>query len=248
MYQFFADPAQINIPDRRVIILGEDVNHIRNVLRMRPGEEITVRDGRDGREYRCGILSVEEAEVLCELRFIKEDAVELPAKVYLFQGLPKADKMELIIQKAVELGVHQVIPVAASRCVVKLDEKKAAARRARWQGIAQAAAKQSKRAIVPEVTEVSSFARAVEKASQMDVALIPYELAEDMARTKELLEGLRPGQRVAVFIGPEGGFSREEIGFAQEKGILPITLGKRILRTETAGLVVLSWLMYLLES
>lgn len=248
MYQFFADPAQINIPDRRVIILGEDVNHIRNVLRMRPGEEITVRDGRDGREYRCGILSVEEAEVLCELRFIKEDAVELPAEVYLFQGLPKADKMELIIQKAVELGVHQVIPVAASRCVVKLDEKKAAARRARWQGIAQAAAKQSKRAIVPEVTEVSSFARAVEKASQMDVALIPYELAEDMARTKELLEGLRPGQRVAVFIGPEGGFSREEIGLAQEKGILPITLGKRILRTETAGLVVLSWLMYLLES
>ncbi len=248
MYQFFADPAQINIPDRRVIILGEDVNHIRNVLRMRPGEEITVRDGRDGREYRCGILSVEEAEVLCELRFIKEDAVELPAEVYLFQGLPKADKMELIIQKAVELGVHQVIPVAASRCVVKLDEKKAAARRARWQGIAQAAAKQSKRAIVPEVTEVSSFARAVEKASQMDVALIPYELAEDMARTKELLEGLRPGQRVAVFIGPEGGFSQEEIGFAQEKGVLPITLGKRILRTETAGLVVLSWLMYLLES
>ncbi len=200
MYQFFVDSAQINIPARRVIICGEDVNHIRNVLRMRPGEEISVRDGRDGREYRCGILSVEEAEVLCELRFIKEDAVELPAKVYLFQGLPKADKMELIIQKAVELGVHQVIPVAASRCVVKLDEKKAAARRARWQGIAQAAAKQSKRAIVPEVTGVSSFARAVEKASQMDVALIPYELAEDMARTKELLEGLRPGQRVAVFI------------------------------------------------
>lgn len=248
MYQFFVDSAQINIPDRRVIICGEDVNHIRNVLRMRPGEEISVRDGRDGREYRCGILSVEEAEVLCELRFIKEDAVELPAKVYLFQGLPKADKMELIIQKAVELGVHQVIPVAASRCVVKLDEKKAAARRARWQGIAQAAAKQSKRAIVPEVTGVSSFARAVEKASQMDVALIPYELAEDMARTKELLEGLRPGQRVAVFIGPEGGFSQEEIGFAQEKGILPLTLGRRILRTETAGLVVLSWLMYLLEA
>lgn len=248
MYQFFVDSAQINIPARRVIICGEDVNHIRNVLRMRPGEEISVRDGRDGREYRCGILSVEEAEVLCELRFIKEDAVELPAKVYLFQGLPKADKMELIIQKAVELGVHQVIPVAASRCVVKLDEKKAAARRARWQGIAQAAAKQSKRAIVPEVTGVSSFARAVEKASQMDVALIPYELAEDMARTKELLEGLRPGQRVAVFIGPEGGFSQEEIGFAQEKGILPLTLGRRILRTETAGLVVLSWLMYLLEA
>lgn len=246
MYQFFVDPSQIQ--GTRIVITGEDVNHIKNVLRMKPGDEISVSNGADGKEYRCGIEELRAGQVICTLRFVKEEGLELPARVFLFQGLPKADKMELIIQKAVELGVHQVIPVAASRCVVKLDEKKAAARRARWQGIAQAAAKQSKRAIVPEVTEVSSFARAVEKASQMDVALIPYELAEDMARTKELLEGLRPGQRVAVFIGPEGGFSQEEIGFAQEKGILPITLGKRILRTETAGLVVLSWLMYLLES
>ena len=211
MYQFFVDPSQIDIPDRRVIIMGEDVNHIRNVLRMRPGEEISVRDGR---EYRCGILSLGESEIVCELRFIKEDAVELPAEIYLFQGLPKGDKMEFIIQKAVELGVHQVIPVAASRCVVKLDGKKAAAKRARWQGIAEAAAKQSKRAVIPEVTEVSSFARAVGMASGMDVALIPYELAEDMSRTKSLLEGIRPGQRVAVFIGPEGGFAEASPGRA----------------------------------
>ena len=210
MYQFFVDPSQIDIPDRCVIIMGEDVNHIRNVLRMRPGEEISVRDGREGREYRCGILSLGESEIVCELRFIKEDAVELSAEIYLFQGLPKGDKMEFIIQKAVELGVHQVIPVAASRCVVKLDGKKAAAKRARWQGIAEAAAKQSKRAVIPEVTEVSSFARAVGMASGMDVALIPYELAEDMSRTKSLLEGIRPGQRVAVFIGPEGGFAEAE--------------------------------------
>lgn len=248
MYQFFVDPSQIDIPDRRVIIMGEDVNHIRNVLRMRPGEEISVRDGRDGREYRCGILSLGESEIVCELRFIKEDAVELPAEIYLFQGLPKGDKMEFIIQKAVELGVHQVIPVAASRCVVKLDGKKATAKRARWQGIAEAAAKQSKRAVIPEVTEVSSFARAVGMASGMDVALIPYELAEDMSRTKSLLEGIRPGQRVAVFIGPEGGFAEAEIGLARESGVLPVTLGKRILRTETAGLAVLSWIMYLLEA
>ncbi len=248
MYQFFVDPAQIDIPDRRVMILGEDVNHIKNVLRMRPGEEISVRAGQDGREYRCGILSLGEREVACELRFIKEDAVELPAEVYLFQGLPKGDKMELIIQKAVELGARQVIPVAASRCVVKLDERKAAAKRARWQGIAEAAAKQSRRAVIPEVTEVSSFARAVGRASEMDVALIPYELAEDMSRTKRLLEGIRPGQRVAVFIGPEGGFAEAEIALARESGIQPITLGKRILRTETAGLAVLSWLMYLLEA
>nr|WP_289766022.1 16S rRNA (uracil(1498)-N(3))-methyltransferase [uncultured Acetatifactor sp.] len=248
MYQFFVDPAQIYISDKRVIIMGEDVNHIKNVLRMRAGEEISVSNGLDGREYRCGILSLGEEEILCELRFIKEDRVELPSQVYLFQGLPKADKMELIIQKAVELGVRQVIPVAASRCVVKLDDKKAAAKRARWQGIARAAAKQSKRAIIPEVTEVSSFSDAVREASMMDVALIPYELAEDMSRTKEIMENLRPGTSVAVFIGPEGGFSEGEISLAAENGIRPITLGKRILRTETAGLAVLSWIMYQLES
>ena len=210
MYQFFVDPSQIDIPDRCVIIMGEDVNHIRNVLRMRPGEEISVRDGRDGREYRCGILSLGESEIVCELRFIKEDAVELSAEIYLFQGLPKGDKMEFIIQKAVELGVHQVIPVAASRCVVKLDGKKAAAKRARWQGIAEAAAKQSKRAVIPEVTEVSSFARAVGMASGMDVALIPYELAEDMSRTKSLLEGIRPGQR-------RKGYARETLRLTLDK-------------------------------
>ncbi len=248
MYQFFVDPAQIYISDKRVIITGEDVNHIKNVLRMRAGEEISVSNGLDGREYRCGILSLGEEEILCELRFIKEDRVELPSQVYLFQGLPKADKMELIIQKAVELGVRQVIPVAASRCVVKLDDKKAAAKRARWQGIARAAAKQSKRAIIPEVTEVSSFSDAVREASMMDVALIPYELAEDMSRTKEIMENLKPGTSVAVFIGPEGGFSEGEISLAAENGIRPITLGKRILRTETAGLAVLSWIMYQLES
>lgn len=248
MYQFFVDPAQIYVSDKRVIITGEDVNHIKNVLRMRAGEEISVSNGLDGREYRCGILSLGEEEILCELRFIKEDRVELPSQVYLFQGLPKADKMELIIQKAVELGVCQVIPVAASRCVVKLDDKKAAAKRARWQGIARAAAKQSKRAIIPEVTEVSSFSDAVREASMMDVALIPYELAEDMSRTKEIMENLRPGTSVAVFIGPEGGFSEGEISLAAENGIRPITLGKRILRTETAGLAVLSWIMYQLES
>ena len=247
MYQFFVEPSQIDISDKRVIITGPDVNHIRNVLRMKPGEELSVRGGRDGREYRCGILSLGE-EILCELRFIKEDNVELPARIYLFQGLPKGDKMELIVQKAVELGVHQVIPVAAARCVVKLDGKKAAAKTARWQGVAQAAAKQSRRAIVPEVAEVLSFAQAVRTASRMDVKLIPYELAEDMARTRRLLEGIGPGQSVAVFIGPEGGFEEAEIGLALAEGVEPITLGKRILRTETAGLAVLSWMMYLLEA
>ena len=247
MHQFFVSPEQINIHDKRVMILGPDVNHMKNVLRMKPGEEFSVSNGQDGREYRCGILTIEEDRIVCELRFIKEENVELPSHIYLFQALPKADKMELIIQKAVELGVYQIIPVAAKRCVVKLEEKKAASKLARWQGIAEAAAKQSRRAIIPEVTKVSTFTQAVSQAARMEVKLIPYELAQDMTRTRELMENIKPGQDVAVFIGPEGGFEEAEIALALENGVEPITLGKRILRTETAGMTVLSWLLYLLE-
>lgn len=248
MFQFFVEPAQIHINDKRVIIEGPDVNHIKNVLRMKVGEEIAVSDGVDGKEYRCGISALEDTRVLCEIRFIKEDNVELPAKVYLFQGLPKSDKMEMIIQKAVELGVYQVIPVATKRCVVKLDDKKASSKIARWQAIAEAAAKQSKRGIIPKVMDVMPFSQAVKKAGQMTVKVIPYEMAEDMDKTREILADIRPGSEVAVFIGPEGGFEPAEIALAQEAGVEPITLGKRILRTETAGLAVLSWLVYLLEN
>lgn len=247
MYQFFVDMSQINTTDKSVIILGTDVNHIKNVLRMKPGEEISVSNGVDGKEYRCGIVSLEADRILCELRFVKEDAVELPSFVYLFQCLPKADKMEFIVQKAVELGVYRIIPVASKRCVVKLDDKKAASKIARWQGIAEAAAKQSKRAIIPQVAEVLSFAQAVKMAADMDVRLIPYELADGMEKTKVIIEGLKPGQSIAVFIGPEGGFDETEIQAAVQSGVEPITLGKRILRTETAGMTMLSWVMYQLE-
>ena len=200
------------------------------------------------KEYRCGILALEEDCVRLELRFIKEDGVELPAKIYLFQGLPKADKMELIIQKAVELGAFQIIPVAMKRCVVKLDEKKADSKIKRWQGIAEAAAKQSKRGVIPTVAPVMSYAQAVKMASEMDLKLVPYELAEGMPQTKQLIESARPGQQIAIFIGPEGGFDPEEIRLATEAGIQPITLGKRILRTETAGFTTIAWLMYQLEN
>lgn len=248
MYQFFVEPNQIDVNDKRVIILGADVNHIRNVLRMKAGEEISVCNGQDGREYRCGIVSFEEDRVLCELRFIREENVELPVKVYLFQGLPKADKIELIIQKAVELGVYRIIPVSTKRCVVKLDDGKAAAKVRRWQGIAEAAAKQSRRGVIPEVSEVMSFRRAVEQAAAMDVRLIPYELAGGMEKTREMINGLEKGQSVAVFIGPEGGFEEQEIQTAAENGIQPVTLGRRILRTETAGMTVLAWIGYVTEA
>lgn len=245
MYQFFVEPSQIR--GREVRITGSDVNHIRNVLRMKPGEELAVVNGVDGREYRCGIVRLEESEVVCELRFIKEDGLELPSRVHLFQGLPKGDKMEWIIQKTVELGVHEIIPVAMQRCVVKLDGKKAETRRQRWQAVAEAAAKQSRRRIIPQVAEVTDFAGALRYASGMAVRLMPYELAEGMARTKSLIEGLVPGQDIAVFIGPEGGFEQSEVERAAAGGVESITLGRRILRTETAGLTVLSWIMYRLE-
>lgn len=245
MYQFFVEPGQIQ--GKEILIRGSDVNHIKNVLRMRVGEELAVSNGVDGREYRCGITALEEDVIRCELRFVKEDGVELPSRIYLFQGLPKADKMELIVQKAVELGAYQVIPVANRRSVVKLEEKKAAARVSRWQAIAESAAKQSKRRVIPQVQQVMSWQQALDYAGEMPVKLIPYELAEDMGRTRELLESLEPGQDIAVFIGPEGGFEETEIAQAMEAGVIPITLGKRILRTETAGMTVLSWLMYRLE-
>lgn len=231
----------------RIVITGEDVNHIKNVLRMKIGEEIAVSNGVDGREYRCEVAQLLADEVVCKLRFIKENDVELPAQVYLFQGLPKADKMELIIQKAVELGAYSVIPVATRRSIVKLDDKKAAAKQNRWQGIAEAAAKQSKRKIIPKIEKVMSFAEALEMAKELEVRLIPYELAEDMSHTKEIIERIREGQKIAIFIGPEGGFDETEIAMASEVGVEPITLGKRILRTETAGMTVLAWLMYHLE-
>lgn len=248
MHQFFVEQDRINLAEKRIIIQGEDAAHIKNVLRMKPGEEISVRNGLDGREYRCGILECGAEGVVCQLRFVKEENVELPCRVHLFQALPKGDKMEFVIQKAVELGVYRVVPVAAARCVVKLDGKKAASKVQRWQGIARAAAQQSRRALVPQVAQVTGFREALEEAAGMDVKLIPYELAEEMARTRALLEQIGPGRQVAVFIGPEGGFAEEEIAQALERGVEPVTLGRRILRTETAGLAVLSWILYLTEN
>ena len=176
-----------------------------------------------------------------------ESEYELPNKIYLFQGLPKGDKMELIIQKAVELGVYQVIPVEMKRCVVKLDAKKADKKIARWQQISESAAKQSKRMLIPEVHSVMTYKEALNYAAELDIVLVPYELAKGMKETRDLIGRIMPGQSVGIFIGPEGGFEEAEIEQALESGAKSITLGKRILRTETAGLAILSVLMFQLE-
>lgn len=244
MHHFFAEPSQI--ADGKATIIGADVNHMKNVLRMKPGEQVEISDG-DGLRYICVIENFADECVHLRIEDVEADAVELPSKIYLFQGLPKSDKMELIVQKAVELGAFEVIPVVTKRAVVKLDEKKAAKKVQRWNAISEGAAKQSGRSIVPKVHDVLSYAEALEYARQMDVRLIPYEKASGMEVTRQTVETIRPGQSVAVFIGPEGGFEEAEVEQAEEAGALPVSLGKRILRTETAGLAVLSVLMYHLE-
>ncbi|MCI7812501.1 MAG: 16S rRNA (uracil(1498)-N(3))-methyltransferase [Lachnospiraceae bacterium] len=245
MYHFFVDPDQIG--EKEIQITGKDVNHIKNVLRMQPGEEICINSGQDNREYRCEIASLSEEEICAKIMWVEEVGMELPNKIYLFQGLPKSDKMEWIIQKAVELGVYEIVPVATKRAVVKLDVKKEQNKRKRWQGISESAAKQSKRTMIPQIHPVLTFEQAVEYARNLDVKLIPYELAEGMKKTRELFTGIGPGQSVAVFIGPEGGFDEQEVAFAMQCGVIPVTLGKRILRTETAGMAVLSMLVFCLE-
>ena len=246
MQRFFVEPHQIDEGTHQIHILGSDVNHISNVLRMKQGEELWISDGGK-KEYRCTIEEFSTDEVLLHIIYAQEPDYELQSRIYLFQGLPKADKMELIIQKAVELGAYEVIPVETKRCVVKLDGKKAAKKVERWKQIAESAAKQSKRMLIPNVHEVLTFKEALKYAETMDVRLIPYELAKGMQDTKEILADIQPGQSVGIFIGPEGGFEEKEVETAISEGAKPITLGKRILRTETAGLAILSVLMFQLE-
>lgn len=245
MYRFFVEPAQVG--EKEIIITGSDVNHIKNVLRMKPEETILISSG-ESLEYTCYIRELKEEEIIAHIMYVQESGYELPSRLYLFQGLPKSDKMELIIQKAVELGVHEIIPVASKRAVVKLDARKEEKKRTRWQAISESAAKQSKRMYVPEVKKVMSFSQAVEYAGQLDVVLVPYELAKGMGEAREIIGKIKKGQSVGIFIGPEGGFEETEVEMAVEKAnAKAITLGKRILRTETAGLTVLSILMFTLE-
>ena len=245
MQHFFVTPEQVK--EEKIYIEGSDVNHIKNVLRMKVGEELQISDGNN-KKYLCAIESMTSEEVCLVIKEEQSADNELPSKIYLFQGLPKSDKMELIVQKAVELGAYEIIPVATKRAVVKLDEKKASKKVERWNSIAESGAKQSGRNRIPEVKNVLSFKEAIRYAAELDVVLIPYELAEGMQETKQIIESIQPGQSIGIFIGPEGGFETEEVEFAMEQGVKPITLGKRILRTETAGLTTLSILMYHLES
>lgn len=238
MPKFFVAPNQIQ--ENRIRLSDEDAKHVKTVLRARVGEEITVSDGQ-GMDYFCRIASMEDG-VLAEV-MQKENCLSEPkTKITLYQALPKGDKMEMIIQKCVELGIDRIVAVSTERCIVKLD-KKEEKKLERWQKIAEAAAKQSGRGKIPQIApRVLHFAEALQDAGGLDAALIPYE--------KEQERGIRSfvtafsGESIGIFIGPEGGFTAEEIQAAVRQGVLPVTLGKRILRTETAGMAALAILLY----
>ena len=227
----------------QVQLFGEDEKHIKTVLRAREGEEITLCDG-EGMDYQCRIASLERGVLL---DILSQDVCETEpkTKITLYQGLPKADKMELIIQKCVELGVDRIVAVSTERAIVKLD-KKETKKLERWQKIAEAAAKQSGRGKIPEIgQQVLKFKEAVAEAKELDGAIIPYEREQETG-IRQFVRNFK-GESVGVFIGPEGGFADEEIALAQENGITPITLGKRILRTETAGMTTTAILLYELD-
>lgn len=244
MHHFFADPSAIDRHAGTARITGQDVNHARNVLRMRPGEPVLISDGQ-GQDYQGRIGALSAQEILVEA-LSPVPGRELAACITLYQGLPKSDKMELIIQKTVELGVGRIVPVATQNAVVKLDRKKEETKRKRWQAIVESAAKQAKRSRIPEIGPVMNFSEAIADAAGT-LGFFAYENAEGMAGTARLLKRVRPGGKISVWIGPEGGFTEAEAAAAREAGMFPVSLGRRILRTETAGLALLSVLMMRLE-
>ena len=243
MYHFFVSEEQIN--GENAYIEGSDVNHIANVLRMKPGEELLISVRGDW-DYLCKIVDIETDRVNLKVLESMEQR-ELPVNITLLQGIPKSDKLEMIIQKAVELGVSEIIPVKTKRVVVKIDEKKVDTKVNRWNAIAESAAKQSKRSIIPKVYEPMSIDNALEIVKDFGVKLIPYENADGIDKTRRILDNMDKTKDIVVFIGPEGGFEEAEVERIKNSGFEVITLGKRILRTETAGLALLSNIMIRLE-
>lgn len=245
MHRFYVTEEQIN--QNLFMITGPDVNHIKNVLRMKPGEEIVICNGQ-GKDCYCIIKRVSDTGIEAEVDQVKDTGTELPVRISLFQGLPKLDKLELIIQKAVELGVYEIIPIMTARSVVRLeDRKKEEKKLSRWQSIAESAAKQSGRGIIPRILPVMTFKEAINYAGKLELSLIPYENSKGMSNTRQAMDRIKGCQNAGVMIGPEGGFEEAEIRLAEANHILPVSLGRRILRTETAGLAVLSMMMLILE-
>lgn len=239
-----------SIKNNEITIIGKDVNHIKNVLRKKVGEQLTICNTDCAIDYLCEIIKLEEKTIKCNV--IKElvSNSESNIKVTILQGLPKADKMELIIQKAVELGVYDITPIEMKRCVTKLTEKDKEKKLQRWQKIAEVAAKQSGRNRIPQINEIKSIQNICNLCQEYDIVIVAYE-NEKENKLKYELEKLKLIQtkslKIAIVIGPEGGIDKQEIDCLKEKGAKIVTLGNRILRTETVALNVLSIIMYELD-
>ena len=249
MPKFFVLSEQIN--NNKIEIIGKDVNHIKNVLREKIGNEIIICDSDSAQDYLCEITKIEETKIECEIKNELENSIESNIKVTIMQGLPKSDKMELIIQKSVELGVYDIIPIEMSRCVVKLNEKDKMKKIERWQKISEVAAKQCGRNIIPNINNIMKLKNICNIVKEYDIVFVAYENEKENTIKQELKNIKIPNDKeikIGVIVGPEGGIAQEEIELLNESGIKTITLGKRILRTETVALNVLSVIMYELEN
>lgn len=249
MPKFFVEGKQID--EKQVKIQGEDVNHISNVLRLKKEDEIIIGNKEDGKSYQAKIIEQRKDYILCQIIKQIEETTEPQVQITIYQGLPKAEKMEYIIQKATEIGVKEMIPVSMKRSIVKLEGKDEKKKLERWQKIAEVAAKQSRRDKIPQIQNIQTINQVKEKISTYDLFLIAYEQEQENT-LKQVLVNLKNKKmqenKIAVLIGPEGGIAEEEIEKLKENDkVEVITLGKRILRTETAPLVILSNILYELE-
>ncbi len=243
MHNFFVESSARH--GESYIIDGADFNHIKNVLRMREGDTFLISES--GISSLCSLEGFEGECVIAKIIEENYQNTELETRIFLFQGLPKSDKMELIIQKAVELGASAIIPVEMNRCVVKLDDKKKKSKTARWQAIAESAAKQSKRTVIPEVHDAMPYKQAISMAAELDMFIIPYECKNGMKATADALAKISKCKSVGIIIGPEGGFEESEIEIACNAGGVTVSLGRRILRTETAAITAVSMCMLSIE-
>lgn len=254
MPKFFVKEEQIR--DDKVIIKGQDVNHIKKVLRAKVGDELQICNKKIVENFLCVIDEINDEYIICTIKCKLDKKVESNIEVTIFQGLPKADKMEYIIQKSVELGGYDITPIEMKRCVVKLDEKDKFKKVSRWQKISEVAAKQCRRDIIPKINDIINIKKLCELIENYDIVLVAYEneknniLREQLTKVKGKvnLHKYNTKFKIGIVIGPEGGIEAQEVKDLQENGANVITLGKRILRTETVALNVLSIIMYELEN
>jgi 16S rRNA (uracil1498-N3)-methyltransferase len=245
MPKFFIKDEQIQ--NNNIIIVGEDVKHITNVLRMKENEEITICNIDTSQNYKCIIKVFTKDNIQCEILNKEEYTTEPNVQITIFQALPKAEKMEFIIQKCTEIGVSEFVPVTMNRCVVKIDNKNEIKKIDRWKKIAESAAKQSGRDAIPKVENVINFQKLCQLVEKYDIVLIAYEKENENTLKNEIRNLKKKDLKVALVIGPEGGIEENEINSIKQVGAKIITLGKRILRTETAAIYLSSVIIYELD-